>query len=100
LVVAAAYVGGAEVVLNDVKFLHFGAMDSMFDPGQPALDIQKVTVPIMCINTKNPMWTPEYQNCVRPLSPQTDYRTIDCAGHFMVLETPTEFNGNALSIPR
>ena len=44
------------------------------------------------INTKSPMWTPEYEAYVSSLSAKTDYRTIDGAGHFLMLEKPAEFN--------
>ena len=69
-----------------------GAMDGMFGEGQPDWDPAKTSVPAIVINSKNPMWTPEYEAYVRQLSPKTEYRTIEGAGHFLMLEKPAEFN--------
>ncbi|MBI4661830.1 MAG: alpha/beta hydrolase [Verrucomicrobia bacterium] len=69
-----------------------GAMQGMFGAGQPAWDLPKVNVPVLVINAPNPMWTPDYEAYVRSLSPQTDYRVIGGAGHFLMLEKPAEFN--------
>jgi pimeloyl-ACP methyl ester carboxylesterase len=68
------------------------AMEGMFGTNQPAWDLEKVNVPVMAINTKSPMWTPDYQAYVRSLSAKTDYRTIEEAGHFLMMEKPQEFN--------
>jgi pimeloyl-ACP methyl ester carboxylesterase len=38
------------------------------------------------------MWTSEYEAYVRELSPKTDYRVIDGAGHFLMREKPVQFN--------
>ncbi len=74
------------------------AMEGMFDASQPAWDLSKVTVPVLVINAKNPMWTPEYETYVRSLSPKTDYRTIENVGHFLMLEKPAEFNAALLEM--
>ena len=68
------------------------AMDGMFKPGQPDWDLKKVPVPVLAIMARNPMWTAEYETYVRSLSPQTVYRAIDGAGHWLMLEKPAEFN--------
>ena len=68
------------------------AMDNMFDASKPAWDLERVNVPVLAINTESPMWTTNYQAYVRSLSPKTDYRTIQGAGHFFMLEKPAEFN--------
>jgi pimeloyl-ACP methyl ester carboxylesterase len=69
-----------------------GAMDGMFGEGQPNWDPVKVNVPVIVINSKNPMWTAEYEAYVKGLSPRSDYRVIEGAGHFLMLEKPDEFN--------
>ena len=74
------------------------SMDSMFSPDQPAWDLAKVAVPVLVINAKNPMWTPEYESYVHSLSPQTDYRVIEGTGHFLMLEKPAEFNAALLDM--
>src|SRR6266568_6712367 len=69
-----------------------GAMEGMFGADQPDWDVKKAAVPVMVINAPNPMWTDEYKDYVRSLSPKTDYRLIDGVGHWLMLEKPGEFN--------
>lgn len=69
-----------------------GAMEGLFGPGQPDWNIRCVQVPVLVINAPNPMWTDEYREYVRSLSPQTDSRVIDGTGHWLMLEKPAEFN--------
>jgi pimeloyl-ACP methyl ester carboxylesterase len=38
------------------------------------------------------MWNANYENYVRSLSPQTEYRMMDGVGHWLMLEKPAEFN--------
>ena len=68
------------------------AMEGMFNPDQPDWDPKKLNVPVLVINAKNPMWTADYEAYVRALSSQSDYRTLDGVGHFLMLEKPDEFN--------
>src|SRR6267143_2176576 len=74
------------------------AMEGMFDASQAAWDLPKGTVPVLVINAKNPMWTPEYETHVRSLSPKTDYPTTENVGHFLMLEKPAEFNAALLEM--
>jgi pimeloyl-ACP methyl ester carboxylesterase len=69
-----------------------GAMEGMFADGSPNWDLKRVDVPVLVINAKNRLWTPEYEAYVKELSPKTEYRTIEGAGHFLMLEKPAEFN--------
>jgi pimeloyl-ACP methyl ester carboxylesterase len=68
------------------------AMAAMLDTEQPDWILQKVDKPIMVINARSPWWANGYENYVRSLSPQVDYRVLDGAGHFLMLEKPAEFN--------
>jgi pimeloyl-ACP methyl ester carboxylesterase len=79
-------------VLATPQYVMSSAMDSMFSGAQPAWDLDRVNVPVLVLNTGSPMWTPEYRAYVRSLSDQTDYRTVEGAGHFLMLEKPDEFN--------
>ena len=79
-------------MLATPQYVMLGAMEGMFGPAQPDWDPQKVTVPVLVINAKNPMWTADYEAYVRSLSLQTDYRTLDGVGHFLMLEKPVPFN--------
>jgi pimeloyl-ACP methyl ester carboxylesterase len=80
-------------MLETPQYVMLGAMEGMFDQDQPDWDLHHVDVPVMAINTSNPMWNDDYKAYVRSLSPQADYRTIDGAGHWLMLEKPGEFNG-------
>jgi len=79
-------------VLATPQYVLSSAMDGMFKPGQPAWDLDQVSIPVLVINAKNPMWTSEYEAFARSRSPKNDYRTIEDAGHFLMLEKPKEFN--------
>jgi pimeloyl-ACP methyl ester carboxylesterase len=74
------------------QYVMSSAMEAMFDSHQPAWDLAEVEVPLLVINAASPRWTADYKAYVRSLSKQTDYRTIEGVGHFLMLEKPTEFN--------
>jgi pimeloyl-ACP methyl ester carboxylesterase len=79
-------------MLKTPQHVMSSAMEAMFSSTHPDWNPGKVHVPVLVINTKNPMWTKDYENYVRTLSRKTDYRTIEGAGHFVMLEKPAEFN--------
>jgi pimeloyl-ACP methyl ester carboxylesterase len=64
--------------------------------GQPDWDLKRVNVPVLVINTNSPLWTDEYREYVRSLSPKTDYRTMTGVGHWLMLEKPAEFNATLI----
>jgi len=68
------------------------AMAAMLDPDQTDWMLRKVAAPILVINARSPWWANGYESYVRSLSPQVDYRVLDGAGHFLMLEKPAEFN--------
>jgi pimeloyl-ACP methyl ester carboxylesterase len=80
-------------MLETPQFVMAGAMDEMFDLNQPDWDLKKVDVPVLVLNANNPaMWNDPYKDYVRALSSKTDYRTIEGAGHWLMMEKPAEFN--------
>lgn len=81
-----------EEMLQTPQFVMASAMDGMFNPAQPDWNLNRVTIPVFAIMAKNPMWTAEYEAFVRSLSPESDYRVIEGAGHFIAQEKPVEFN--------
>jgi pimeloyl-ACP methyl ester carboxylesterase len=81
----------AEMLLTP-QYVMAGAMDGMFAANQPDWDLKKVNVPVIVINTENPMWDESYKKYIAGLSSKTDYRSIPGAGHFLMLEKPEEFN--------
>ena len=66
--------------------------ESRWDPSQPALELENVKVPLLVMNTRSPIYTPEYEAYARSLSARTDYRTFEGVGHFIMLEKPAIFN--------
>jgi pimeloyl-ACP methyl ester carboxylesterase len=66
--------------------------ESRWDPSQPTWELENVKVPLLVMNTRNPIYTPEYEAYAGSLSARTDYRTFDGVGHFMMLEKPAMFN--------
>jgi pimeloyl-ACP methyl ester carboxylesterase len=69
------------------------SMEHMFSADEPAWDLPPgVKIPVLVLNARSPMWTPEYADYARSLSPKTDYRVIEGAGHFIAQEKPAEFN--------
>jgi pimeloyl-ACP methyl ester carboxylesterase len=85
-------------MLQTPQYVMAGSMEGMFGQGQPAWDLQNVKVPVLVINAKNPMWTPEYEEYVHKLSSQVEYRTMDGVGHWLMLEKPVEFNAAFLEV--
>jgi len=85
-----------DTVLKDMlatpQYVMSGAMEGMFAEGRPNWDLKRVDVPVLVINARNRLWTPEYEAYVKELSPKTESRTIEGAGHFLMLEKPAEFN--------
>jgi pimeloyl-ACP methyl ester carboxylesterase len=79
-------------MLKTPQYVMVSAMEGMFRADQPDWDLKKVNVPVLVINTKNPMWTPEYQTYVHSLSTRVDYRQMDGVGHWLMLEEPVQFN--------
>jgi pimeloyl-ACP methyl ester carboxylesterase len=87
-------------MLDTPQYVMVSAMDGMFSPEHPDWDLQHVTIPVLLINAPNPMWNDDYKEYVRALSPQTDYRSIDGVGHWLMLEKPAEFNATLVEMLR
>ena len=79
-------------LLETPQHVMLGAMQGMFGAEQPDWDIRHADVPVLVINAPNPMWTDDYRQYVRSLSPQTEYRAMAGVGHWLMLEKPAEFN--------
>jgi pimeloyl-ACP methyl ester carboxylesterase len=69
-----------------------GGMLAMLSPEQPDWKLSQVNVPVLVINARSEWWSADYERYVRSLSPQTDYRIMEGASHFLMLEKPAEFN--------
>jgi len=67
------------------------AMRETFNPANWNDD--KIEAPLQVILAKSPFWNAEYEQFVRQLAPQVDYRVMEGVGHFLMMEKPKEFNG-------
>lgn len=79
-------------MLATPQHVMLGSMLGMFGPDQPDWILQKVNAPVVVFNARSPWWNNGYENYVRSLSPQSDYRLMEGVGHFIMLEKPAEFN--------
>ena len=52
----------------------------------------KITVPVLMVLAKQPAWSAEYEQFVRTLVPDLDYRVWEGVSHFLMMERPEEFN--------
>jgi pimeloyl-ACP methyl ester carboxylesterase len=52
----------------------------------------KITVPVQVLLANAPFWNDDYEAFVRRLIPHLDYRKIDGAGHFLMIDKPAAFN--------
>jgi pimeloyl-ACP methyl ester carboxylesterase len=81
-------------VLATPQHVMVGSFQGMLQPAIWKDD--PIAVPLLVVNAKSPIWTPEYVAYVRNLAPQVDYRVIEGPGHFLMLEKPQEFNAAVL----
>lgn len=79
-------------MLKTPQHVMLGGMLAMLSPDQPDWILRKVTAPVLVINARSSWWTGDYENYVRSLSPQTEYRIMEGASHFLMLEKPAAFN--------
>jgi sigma-B regulation protein RsbQ len=75
-----------------------GSFEGMLDPSIWKDD--PISVPLLVVNSKSPYWTAEYEQYVRKLAPQVEFRMIEGPGHFLMLEKPDEFNAVLLEFLR
>jgi len=79
-------------MLQTPQHVILGGMLALLSPEQADWMLQKVDAPVLVINAPRPWWNAAYENYVRSLSPLADYRMMDGASHFPMLEKPAEFN--------
>lgn len=66
------------------------SLEGMFDSAVWKDD--KITIPLLVVNTSSPMWTAKYVDAVRALAHDLRYMTVDDADHFLMLERPAALN--------
>jgi pimeloyl-ACP methyl ester carboxylesterase len=72
------------------RYVMAGAFEGMFD--KAAWEPSKIDVPLLVVNTRNPIWTADYEEHVRKLQPGVEYKVIDGTGHWVMQEKPAEVN--------
>jgi pimeloyl-ACP methyl ester carboxylesterase len=85
-------------MLATPQHVMLGGMLAMLGPDQPDWILQKVDAPVLVINARSPWWNNGYEDYVRALSPQPDYRVMDGVGHFLMLEKAAEFNATLMEM--
>ena len=72
------------------QYVAVSAFRHMFDAANWLAD--PVTVPLLAVYTRSPVWNEDYVAFVRQLAPDSDIQFMDGVGHFLMLEKPAEFN--------
>lgn len=85
-------------ILATPQYVMAGTAEGMVGPGQPDWALQKSAVPVLVLNARGPLWNDRYQDYVRSLTPDADYRLFDGVGHFLMLENPALFNANLVEM--
>lgn len=52
----------------------------------------KINVPVLMIQAKQPAWNADYEKFVRELAPDVDYQVWEGVSHFLMIDRPNEFN--------
>lgn len=77
-------------MLRTPQYVSASEMEGTLDPELWRPD--RVTVPVLMILAKQPLWTPEYESFVRGLAPDLDYQVWEGVSHFLMMEKAGEFN--------
>jgi len=79
-----------DVALETPQHVLVSSLEAAFDP--KIWTELRIQVPLLVVNAKQPTWTPEYENYVKKLGPDVDYRTMTDVSHFLMMDEPEEFN--------
>jgi non-heme chloroperoxidase len=77
-------------MLATPQYVAVSEMEAITDPAIWTED--KITVPVLVILAKQPLWTADYEQFVRNLAPNVDYQQWEGVSHFLMMDKPTEFN--------
>jgi pimeloyl-ACP methyl ester carboxylesterase len=89
----------AEMLLTPQNVMA-GAMTALLDTNQPDWNLPPVAVPVLVFNARSSQWLAGYENYVRTLSPQAEFRMFENVGHCLMLEQPAEFNAALIELLR
>jgi pimeloyl-ACP methyl ester carboxylesterase len=82
------------------QYVIAGEAEAFADPGQPEWALPKIEVPLLVLNARGPWWTSQFEQYVRSLTAQLEYRVFAGTGHFLMLEKPAEFNTSLAAMLR
>jgi len=80
---------------NTPQHVLVSAMEGMADPSIWGED--KITVPVLAIMAKNPLFPPNIEEAARGTAPNLEFHMWDGVGHFVMMEKPKEFNEGVLA---
>ena len=72
------------------QYVIVSSIEGMFQPSVWKED--KITIPLLVVNTSSPYWTAAYVDSVRALAHDLRYTTVEDADHFLMLERPEALN--------
>jgi pimeloyl-ACP methyl ester carboxylesterase len=78
------------VMLATPQSVIVGAGEAMLDPSIWKDD--PIEVPVLVVLAKSPFWSADYEAYVRRLCPRLEYRVMEGAGHFLMVDKPQEFS--------
>lgn len=67
-----------------------GGIEAALDPS--IWNDDPITCPMLCVMAASPFWDESYEEYVRQLAPDVDYRVLDNVSHFIMMQEPERFN--------
>jgi len=67
-----------------------GAMDGMMEESVWKED--QIKVPVLAVLARSPFWPADNEQFFRRIAPDLDYRMWDGVSHFLMMDSPEEFN--------
>jgi pimeloyl-ACP methyl ester carboxylesterase len=83
-------------MLSAPQHVMAGAMEGMADP-EIWKTQDKINVPVLNIQAKNPFLPPDYEQFLRDLVPTLDYQMWEGVSHFLMMDEPQKFNDAVLA---
>lgn len=77
-------------MLSTPPHVAVGAMEGMMDESVWKED--QIKVPVLAVHAKSPFWGADYEQFVRRLAPDLDFRVWEGVSHFLMMDRPEEFN--------
>jgi pimeloyl-ACP methyl ester carboxylesterase len=77
-------------MMRTPQYVAASEFESTLDPELWKPD--KITVPVLMILAKQPVWSAEYEQFVRGIVPDLDYQVWEGVSHFLMMEKAEQFN--------